>query len=447
MKKIFLLSASLCLCALVVQTKAQPPKGNAVNETGAWVCINGYDSENILYEPFGPGKPYPVIAEVGGKTTKPNEKLKEKLLVLRKLFMDAYPKPQGYSALYSLSKLTKQEDENAKPNQIYFVVNGFGLKYDGKGGYQKINLMALDKGDLKYAGGIKVTINAIKPDNVTGLFKKADLVSKFLEKDKVKGINAIYLLPPPNNFEEDAKKVNIKKENIPDGKFGNAADKYFVNRNIYFHKKDEQNIVEAYQNTVIITNNGKLPYEPLNRDEFLAILEAYTKKRKQIAVDYFEQDKAKRNLSDNEITNFSERLKKFDVEINTVLKLREIYKNSLDKSATVKPEDINILDGYLDRYTTGRIGNIGNAVGVFPEKLTNIFIDDKTKGYTACKEVPFYTGSNPEVFQSIVVSWKVRLPAKHTPAYSTCPENDKRSIWYALQNNFDWDKLASLLTK
>lgn len=446
MKKTILLSV---LCAFVVSLKAQPPKGNAVNETGTWVCINGYDSENILYDPFGSGKPFPMIAEIGGKTTKPSEKLKEKLLALRKIFMDAYPKPQGYSVLYSIDKLTKQEKENAKANTLYFTIGGFGLKYDGKGGYQKINLAANDQGDMRYGGGLKIAINDIAPDYVTGLFAKADLLCKFLESDKTAVIKNVFLLPPSTNFTEEAGNGYIKKENIPNEKIGNAADKYIVFRNVLYHKSaDELKTLETHTEKIIMTYNGKLPYEPLTRAEFLAILEAYTKYQKQKAVDYFEKDKAKGILSENEIKDFNtRRLNEFDVNINTVLKLKEIYKNSLDKPATVKPEDKNILNGYLSRYTSGKIGNIRNAIGVFPEKLTNIFIDEKTMGYTACKEVPFYTSTNPEVFQSIVIGWKYQLPAKYNPDYNNHPNNDKRSFTYAIMNNLDWDKIASLLTK
>jgi hypothetical protein len=445
MKKIILLCS---LCSFIGNLVAQPPKGNAVNETGAWVCINGYDSENTLYDPFGPGKLYPLIAEIGGKTTKPSEKLKEKLLALRKIFMDAYPKPQGYSVLYSIGKLTKQEKENAKANTLYFTLGGSGLKYDGKGGYQKINLMANDQGDMRYSGGLKITINDISPDYVTGLFAKSDLLCKFLETDKTAAIKNVFLLPPSTNFTEESGNGYIKKENIPAEKIGNAADKYIVYRNIQYHKSsDELKTLETHTEKIIMTYNGKLPYEPLTRAEFLIILEAYTKNQKQKAVDYFEQDKAKGNVTANQIKDFNTRLIELDANITTVIKLREIYKNSLDKPATVKPEDKNILNGYLSRYTSGKIGDIRNAIGVFPEKLSNIFIEDKTKGYTACKEVPFYTSTNPEIFQSIVIAWKYQLPAKYNSDYNNHPNNDKRSFTYAIMNNLDWDKIASLLTK
>ncbi len=439
----------LCvLCALVANSNAQPPKGNAVNETGAWVCINGYDSETILYDPFGPGKPFPLIAEIGGKTTKPSEKLKEKLLALRKMFMDAYPKPLGHSILYSIDKLTKQEKENAKANALYFSIGNSGLKYDGKGGYQKINLAANDQGDTKYAGGLKITINEIAPDYTTGLFAKAELLCKFLETNNVTGLKNIYIIPPANNFTEAAGNGYIKKENIPSAKIGNSLDKYMVFRNVQYHKSaDELKTMETHTEKIIMTYNGKLPYEPLTKAAFLDVLELYHKKEKEKAITYFEQDKLKRTLSNNEIKDFNKRIEEFDVKVKTVTTLRELNKNSLDKPATVLSKDKMILNGYLSNYIYGKIGNVKNAIGVFPEQLSSIFTEDKTNGNTACKEVPFYTSTNPEIFQSIVIGWKYQLPAKYHPDFNNHPNNDKRSFTYAMLNMMDWDKLASLLTK
>ena len=131
---ILFLTVTLLLICFTSIIHAQNGKA-AIDEIGGWVAINGYNSNYSLLDARGTGVPFPMIAEQGGKTTKPSPLMRDKLLQIRDLFVSAYPKPLGHSMLYDL-KLSRQKSEN-DPLGMYLTINGHGLEYDGKGGLKK----------------------------------------------------------------------------------------------------------------------------------------------------------------------------------------------------------------------------------------------------------------------------------------------------------------------
>ena len=148
-------------------------------------------------------------------------------------------------------------------------------------------------------------------------------------------------------------------------------------------------------------------------------------------------------LRDFIATMGAERMKQeFDIIRKVVETLREINSNDLEKPAIIAPEFKGLLQrGNFDSLIFGKKGE----KGVYPDKLKTVFIADKTKGYSAAKLVKFYNPAQDDI-QSIVVNWFYKLPAKSN-ADQFHPNLDPRSFYYAMQNRFDWNKLAGLVVK
>jgi hypothetical protein len=259
MKKIILLL--YVLCDFTVNTNAQTETPafkdclqKAIYAEGEWM----QDAQN----------PYPSVWG-NGHGTKLNAATNAKLLELRKILFEAYPKPKGTHCRYDMWYGRKMKFVKA-PQALLFHTMFCPLQCKEDGTIdKKFNV------EIAYYG-IKFYINTLEGQ----LFDRIDDLSKGIDTTKVKNLRNIFLIPPRNNFDEvnasRSKAAAIKKED-----FGNVIDKYFVYRNINEgYANPSSNYTDIYQETVVLTYNGKFPYIPLNRTEFFAVLEMYLQSEK-----------------------------------------------------------------------------------------------------------------------------------------------------------------------
>ncbi len=448
MMKKLILTIFTIFSALAI-ANAQPAKGTpTLDKTGGWIFVDWGNSNNILYNPLGPGdKNFPKITFFGATGSMiPDAPLKEKLTQLRDIFKEAYPNPQGHSILYKLS--ASKEKIPANPRFITLSMDAHGIENDGKGGLNQLNI-ASTQGDNKFGGDqpnydglISVFINKIPFDNSFDFFPKQTRFDEVLKTKQIPNLSGVYLRPPLNNFEEAGKSFGGRNLPLPAEKFDYSAKNCVVFRHMEYSNSRDYGLVERHMDKIILTNYKKLPYQPLTRKEFLTLLLLDKNQEIEKLKTYLEAQKAKRTLEKREIENFNENLERYSSQIEIVNKLIEINQSSLQKPATLSVAHKNIIND-LSSYTIDK----NNRRELKFSVLKDVFIDDHRIGYTPSKLVKYYKSDKDEDFQSIMVNWFYEIPVANNPKYKNHPSLDNRSLYQAMKNKFDWDKLASLLTK
>ena len=429
MKKIILLFTLICT---VLTGFAQAPKGTAaLDKTGGWIFYDWRNSNKILYNPLGTDENFPNIVYKGiltPYTVSPT--LKEKLTQLRDIVKTAYPKPQGFSFLYSFEAIA-QEKLSDQPRPIYFKCDPHGIENDGNGGLNTINI-ASAQGDERYAGEkppgylglFSMSINSVHY-NLYDFFPRLTNFDEVLKAKLVPNVSAVYMMPPKNNFATAILDANDKSITTPSALIGNKADNYFVFRHLHDIKKNNDGyFVGTIMNNIILTNKNKMPYQVLKRKTFLALLKLY----------YSNYNEKYKRTTNGTIKTEA------DWQLEIIEKLEELNASDLDKPATLYAEHKNIHKD-LWIYWHDKKGNPLLQI----EKLRNIFTTDPDNGYSICKKIKYYDSPNDEDFQTIQVNWLYEIPLSNNPKAATHISNDSKSFYQAIKNNFDWDKLYRLL--
>lgn len=425
MKKMTLL---ILLWGFMEQTNAQPAKGTpALDKTGGWIFNDWGNSSNTFYNPMGPGDDnFPEMTFFGAiGNLSPSGKLKEKLTAIRDIFKAAYPNPQGCSMLYQFAADKNKKDST--PRFIRFSITACGLEHDGKGGLHTVNIAA-HQGDAKFAGNppnydgiVSVYLNRVPPDNSYDFFQKQDQFTDVIKTKKIPNLSGVYLRPPQNNFGEADRYFKEKNLPLPNKNIGNSADNYFVFRHMEYFEFKEQGIVERHMDKIIMTSNGKIPYQALNRKTFLDLLLLHV------------------NM---ELEKFPKQAENYKAQKAIIQKLIEINADKLNKPATLNVTHKNIIKN-LSFYTI----NKNNQIELKIDELKEVFIDDINLGYTPCRLIKFYKSDKDEDFQTIMVNWSYEIPAGNNEKYKDHASLDNRSLYQAIKNKLDWDELAKLLLK
>jgi hypothetical protein len=423
-----------CLIFLAGNVIAQPTKGTpALDKTGGWIYIGSMGNQ-FSFDPVKPNDTgFPTMNFPAGGGMKPNPLLAEKLVKLRNIIKEAYPNPQGTSIIYGLSAMKDKKPED--PRFVWFYLNGHGLENDGKGGLSQMNL-ASAQGDTKftddqpdYNGLFSVYINKIPYDEVYSFFQKQKQFDEILKTKQIPNVSGIYMMPPKNNFAEEAESTYFKNLKIPQPKIGNEADKFTVFRFVRYFDDTKYGMVERHMDKIIMNSYGKLPYKPLTRKEFIAVLKLHLETK---------LEKLKTQTGKNSSKNIENGIN----EIAAIEKLRELNQNSLDKPAILDVKHRKIVD---------QVWAYANNSKNYPElqigKLKEVFIDDLDIGYTPCKLIQYYKSPKDEDIQSIMVNWYYEIPVGNNPNFDKHPSQDNRSFYQAMKNKLRWDKLESLLTR
>jgi hypothetical protein len=420
MKKTILLSATLYLFALVVQAQTESKAFKdclvkAIYAEGEWM----QDAQN----------PYPSVWG-NGHSSKLNAATNAKLFELRKILFEAYPKPKATHCRYDMWYGRKMKSVKA-PEALIFHTMFCPLKCKEDGTIDKKFNTAME------SYGIAFHINTI--DIFGQLFPRVDDLSKAIDTTKVKNFRNVFLVPPRNNFDEvnasRSKVAAIKKE-----EFGNAIDKYFVYRNINDgYARPSANYTDVYEETVVLTYNGKFPYIALSRNEFFGILAMYLESEKTkysgFITDY---EKRKPEYYEENVVGFKKSIATAEKKYEGIKKLRDYFKDELEKPA--------IVSSYYKNYSF----LVNDAVDNF-EQAKKCFTDDAKKGYTYAKlDKTFFKSNKAEDWQIITAVWYTWKFAGSHPD-NNIKEDKLPNITYgvtdAMENKMDWNKLASLLMK
>ncbi len=439
-KKIILL---LCvLNTFVVNVFAQIKGTPALDKTGGWIFRDWGNSNNVFYNAMGPGdNNFPKITFFGATgNMMPTGVLKEKITAIRDVFKTAYPNPQGCSMLYKLS--ADKDKSNSNPRFIVFSIDAHGIEHDGNGGLSKVNI-ASTQGDNKFGGNqpnydglLSVYINKIPHEKEYGFFTKQTQFEEALKTKQIPNLSGVYMMPPQNNFNEADKYFSTKKLPLPDAKIGNRADDYFVFRNMEYYNHPQYGIVEKHMDKIILTKYKKLPYKPLQRKEFLALLLLQINIKKDKILNYKKEKTA-------DLEKHHEKLiAGYDMELEFVKKLTEYNKDDLEKNATISAVHKNIVKD-ISYYTI----NSKNYPELKLSAIKDIFIEDSTMGYTPCKLIKYYKSDKDEDIQTIMVNWYYEIPVTNNPKYNEHPGIDSRSFYQAIKNKLDWRRLEALLMK
>jgi hypothetical protein len=371
--------------------------------------------------------PYPSVWG-NGHSSKVNAATNAKLFELRKILFEAYPKPKATHCRYDMWYGRKMKFVKA-PEALMFHTMFCPLKCKEDGTTDKKFNTEMEN------YGIKFYINTIEGQ----LFNRVEDLSTGIDTTKVKNLRNIFLIPPRNNFDEvnasRSKAAAVKKED-----FGNAIDKYFVYRNINDgYARPSANYTDVYEETVVMTYNGKFPYIPLNRNEFFVVLEMYLQseitKYNGFINDY---EKRKPEYYEENVVGFKKSITTVEKKYEALKKLREYFKDELVKPA--------IVSNNYKYYSAV----INDAVDNF-ERAKKCFTDVATKGYTYAKlDKTFFKSNKPEDWQIITAVWYTWKFAGSHPD-NNVTENKLPYITYgvtdAMENKMDWNKLASLLMK
>ncbi len=441
----------LCLlCAFVGNVFAQTKDSPNYDKTGGWIHYAPKDSYLHLHNPLGPGDAgYPSIEfSVGSKYTI-NKALSDKLIILRNVFKDAYPNPQGACITYSLNTIGKEKPADI-PRFIYLRINAYQLENDGKGGLNQLNVANDVPGKFtgkpqNYDGLLSVFINKIPADDDYGLFRKLKQFDEILKTKQIHNVSGVYMMPPQNNFEETAAYNSAgvyKNMTVPSGENVDAdLNKYTVFRFVSY-ANEEYGVVERHMDKIIMTSYNKLPYKPLTRGEFIEILLLKHKTALHKFKNDNEKEEVQKQMNEKAKNLYLKNLQRFENEIQAIEKLKELNQNDLQKPATLSVANKNIVN---DLY--GYAYNSKNYAELQTQKLKDIFIDNLKNGYTLCKLIKYYQSAKDEDIQSIMVNWYYELPVANNPKFNEHPNIDNRSMYQAIKNKLDWAKLEGVLMK
>jgi hypothetical protein len=422
-----------------------PAKGTpALDKTGGWIFYAPKDSFLHYHNPLGPGDPnYPNI-RVDGRPYPISPSLANKLTILRDTLRDAYPNPQGAAINYSLHVVATNPQD---PRLIHFRLNAYELQHDGAGGLKPIDVANDLPGRFigeppNYDGLLSVFLNKIPHDVQFGFFTKQTKFDEILKTKQIPNVSGIYLMPPRNNFAEKAQHAAPKGFTLPPAAISNDADNYTVFRFVEFTKGRVNNLVARHMDKIIMSSFDKLPYKALTRSEFLAVLKLDAQTRMEKIAKQFIVDQTKRALSDRQIAAHDKVIADMNADLQVIEKLSELNAATLDKPATIAVAHKNIIN---DLY--GYSHNSKNFPEMQIAKISEVFIDDVTLGYTPCKLVKYYQSTKDEDIQSIMVNWYYELPVSNNPNYDQYPNLDSRSFYMAIRDKLDWKKLEGLLMK
>jgi hypothetical protein len=278
MKKIIL----ICITFIfgIGNTFAQPAKGMpALDKTGSRLFFDSRNSGFRTFNPLGQGdKNFPVMTTTVAEHLMPNTVLSQKLTKLRDIFQASYPNSQGHSIIYRIRANKDKFFDN--PRVLQFSMDPHGPENDGKGGLEPLNAEK-SQGDTKftgsppsYAGLLWVGINNIATEDGEAFFEKYTQYDAILKTKKIPNISGIYLRPPHDNFTEQ-NKTAYPKTHPPDKFIGNRADNYLVFRSVKFYNDPKYGLLEKHFDRIILTNYKTLPYKPLTRKEFIAVLQLF----------------------------------------------------------------------------------------------------------------------------------------------------------------------------
>ncbi len=373
--------------------------------------------------------PYPSVWG-NGHSSKLNAATNAKLLELRKILFEAYPKPKATHCRYDMWYGRKMKFVKA-PEALMFHTMFCPLKCKEDGTMDKKFNTAME------SYGIEFYINSI--DLPYQLFGRVDGLSNAIDTSKLKTIKHIYLIPPRNNFSE-VNESRSKSAAIKSEKFGNAIDNYFVFRELNDgYARPSANYTDICKETVVLTYNGKFPYIALTRNQFFKLLEMYVqheiKKYNSFITDY---ENRKPEAYQQNISSFKKSIAGLEVKQAALKKLWDYFKDELEKPA--------IVSNNYKNYSL----ILSDAVENF-DKAKNCFIDDEKKGYTyAILDKKFFKSDKPEDWQIITAVWYTWKFAGSHPD-NNIKENKLPYITYgvtdAMENKMDWNKLAALLMK
>ncbi len=410
------------LCAFVLKTNAQTEiqafkdcLTKAIYAEGEWM----QDAQN----------PYPRVWG-NGRSSKLNAATNAKLLELRKILFEAYPKPKATHCRYDIWYGRKMKFVKA-PEALMFHTMFCPLKCKEDGTMDKKFNTAME------SYGIEFYINSI--DLPYQLFGRVDGLSDAIDTSKLKTIKHIYLIPPRNNFSE-VNQSRSKTAAIKSEKFGNVIDNYFVFRELNDgYARPSANYMDICKETVVLTYNGKFPYKALTRNQFFKLLEMYVlheiKKYNSFISDY---ENRKPEYYEQNITSFKKSIAALEIKQVALIKLWNYFKDELEKPA--------IVSNYYKNYSLILSDVLENF-----DKAKNCFIDDEKKGYTyAILDKTFFKSNKPEDWQIITAVWYTWKFAGSHPD-NNIKEDKKPYITYgvtdAMEKKMDWNKLAALLMK
>jgi hypothetical protein len=360
-----------------------------------------------------PQTPFPKIFSTrSGSSLKKNILLENKLMEIRKILFDAYPKPLATHIMYTLWDVGKMRKNGPNGEALHTMIAPLKCQDDGSVGKKFTEAMAYNQ--------ISIYVNSME-----NIIREETQLTAVIDTNKIKKLTKVFVSPPHDNYDEAYKWE--KKLQKPNGKFGNAADKFVVYRDVALDAEG----YERHNETVLITKDRKIPFAPIKRGEFLILLELYIQKG------ITESDKIlKGNPNDYNFDLIKSNKISYNKQLEGIAYLRNLYKDSLDKPARVLPEY-----GYFSKIIDNNLIAEKNEGGIKP-----IFAEGNQKHCTYYRAANFFKSDKEEDIQMICVNWE------YTRYVGTDPEKIKYPhISYgldnAMQNKFDWDALANILMK
>ena len=435
----FGLIPSLRVGQALAQTDFSPPGKDPTLMEGAWVAHVQQGTKGF-YDYFEAGDPYPLIDDVhASNLIKPTPELRTKLLALRKLFIDAYPKPLGYSFLYSLKSTTKATPSN--PQGINFHAGAFGL-FNGK----KINIYGGTDGpargslaDRAHLSNLNVSINSGLAETSLEMFTLNKPLTDAIDKEQIPNLTNVYIRPPADNFEEAIADYNQRnpsfQRDVPELNDGSGADKFMRFRRMSF-LQNWQIISEK----VIVSRDGKLPFVPLTRGVFLQLLDLLVAKDAAKAQANFEQIQGRSPQDARAIERAKRALVDNDFKQKIVDRLREIHTNDLKKPATVLPQYQPVLSGNFHPWF-----QFNGPQTIFNEnKVVALFSDEIELGYTPCKRLTYFRSNRMDDWHYIAVKWQSFTATANNKKYAD-EKDESRYFYEAMRTQFSWDGLERLV--
>lgn len=455
MKQItILLWATLCLCAFV--TNAQ-----TITDTrtiGSWVFSTGNMATLDHFKPtvkFPPAtiKGRTSSANWADKTVKLSAAVQNKMQAILQVFKDAYPQPYKESVCYGVNYVPAIAGD--KPLAYYLHLGDYRFSYDKGGKIKPIN-PASQLGNM-YDGYANVYVNYIPEQlRLTSLMSSVEVKEKLsyytkkpLEEGdrKVKPKGKVLMVGPQNNFANEIKGWNLT--NPPTAKFNNEADNFFSLRHLTGSiNKTENKVYYRVSNLVIVSANNQLPFIPVNRKEFLDLLEENLNEDAEVQKILHQKSpdygKNKAYYDKMYEDNSKDRKRKYDV-INLI---RETFKNELELPAIIGPNQVGLTNAGF--YHIFNVKKVPTA-----KEVSDVFIIDKQKGYALYRyDVNFYKGLKEDEVKTIAIEWEDKITVPLDESFPDANAKNKEGLlltnvnyYAAFRNKFNWSKLASLLTK
>jgi hypothetical protein len=452
MKKIIPL---FILCAFVSQTNAQTITDTRI--IGSW--IHSVGKGNLDH--FKPGAKFPPATITGpvkvgygtDKTVTLSPAVQNKMQAILQVFKEAYPKPYKESVCYGVNYIPANVGD--KPLAYNIHIGEYGFQYDKLGKIKPIN-PASQFGNM-YEGYGNVYVNYV-PDayRLTDLIGSLNVVEKLsyyggYKSNKLKPNGEVLMIAPQNNFAAEIK--SWKHTNAPSVQFGNEADNYFSIRQLTgYVNKSENKVNYKVANYVVVSANNQLPFIPVSCKDFLILLEENLNEEAEEAKNRFEkyvkptQDYVNNKVSIDKTNdeNFKERKRKYDL-LNLI---RETFKNQLEQPAILGREQMQLANaGYYHIFN--------KKDKPTAKEVSDVFITDKKLGYAIYRrDNDFYKNLKEDEVKTITLEWMDIIEVPLNEPFPTAAAKNKEGLLLtdinyraAMRHKFNWNKLASLLTK